>query len=209
MNPTDLQWSLEFWRWIPATWQVIATLLGAAGTAFFAWRTYLLQRKLAELQYAPVLQIEPLGRPEAGHVSSKSRYIYVGVVWRISILNPGDIPVAVERIDIEVTPAFGRKTRTSVGKLCAILSDSGEALPRALVVSPHNHQAVTVVLYDKGVTQLLAQLFDGQQRFTMTAMAYQYRPLADKLKAGYIELESEPFVLPTEFGAAVDLQPLH
>lgn len=199
----NLQWSLEFWHWIPETWLFLATLGGATATGFFALRTYKLQKQLIELQYAPKLQLYSLENPQDGTITSQhDRTVYTGVTWKLHMLNPSDIPIAAGLINVDVSPALGRQSWTSVAKLSLVLNSRGEPIERGFVIEGHGHLDMIVILYGEDTLEHLKRIFGEQDRFIMAVRSYQYRQFAGKDTSGWLSHVSSPFQLPAKFGSS-------
>ena len=136
------------WDWIgknAAPLMAIGTCVTGLALATFAYLTYKLSRQMAEFQYAPVLEVHSVHNPETGEVKTeyrpageiinpitgkfeKSYYedIYYGVKWKVCLMNPGDTPVWVEKIHVEVQPPLGGWT--DIGHLCELLDEDDRLL---------------------------------------------------------------------------------
>lgn len=153
---------LHWWTWIGANsapLAAIGTFAAGLALAIFAWLTYSLSRKMVVLQYAPLLQLYSAGNPQTGKFVEGGSKVYEGVRWKFYLLNSRDAPIWVDQISIEMAPASGRLSWTSVYGLCELLDEQSRILSREIVVEGHGHAAVTVILHDEKTREHLQRVF--------------------------------------------------
>lgn len=197
-----------WWTWIGAnsgSLAAIGTLAAGLALAIFAWLTYSLSRKMVELQHAPVLQLYSVGNPETGKFLEGQSWVYEGVKWKFYLLNPGDAPIWVDHIGVEIAPTSGRLSWTSVDRFCDLLDEQGHVLSREIIVEGHGHCAIIVILHDEKTSEHLRRVFGEPKQFIMAGMLYQHRQLGGRDKSGWLRVVSERFELPSKFGKAIEI----
>ena len=175
----------------------IATCLTGVALAVFAWLTYNLSNRMVEYQYAPILQLYSVSEPEAGQMTVGATQ-FEGLMWNICVLNVGDVPVWLDHINIEISPAFSRPEWTSVGSfcICAVKNDHEIDVKKPFVINAHGDISIVIMMYDEKVKEHLQRIFGAKDKFIMQMLAYQRRRLGRHEKSGYVELISQPFELP-------------
>jgi hypothetical protein len=198
----------HWWTWIGAhsgSLAAIGTLATGLALAVFAWLTYGLSRKMVELQYAPVLQLYSLGNPKTGKFFEGQSQVYEGVRWKFYLLNPGEAPIWVDHIGIEIAPTSGQLIWTSVSGFCDLLDEQGNIISPEVIVEGHSHRAVTVLLHHKETRKHLQRVFGERKQFILAGMLYQHRQLGGRDKSGWLRVVSGPFELPSKFGKAIEI----
>ena len=174
----------HWWTWIgtnSSPLAAIGTFATGLALAIFAWLTYSLSRKMVVLQYSPVLQLYSAGNPQTGEFVEGGSKIYKGVRWKFYLLNSSDAPIWVDQISIEMAPASGRLSWTSVHGLCELLDEQSRVLSREIMVEGHGHAAVTVILYDEKTREHLQRVYGERRHFIMAGMIYQHRQVLGEI----------------------------
>lgn len=195
----------HWWTWIgenSASLIVMATFVTGLALAIFAWLTYSLSRKMVEVQYAPKLQIYSAGDPKTGKFVGGEAITYEGVQWKFYLLNPGDAPIWVNQISIEITPTSGRLSWTSVHGLYELLDEQNRVLSQEIMIEGHGHIAVTVILHDEKTGEYLQRLYGQRNQFVMAGIMYQNRQFFGRDKSGWLRIVSGRFDLPSKLGKA-------
>ena len=183
----------------------IATLVVTAFTgvalAVFAWWTYRLSKNITQRRYSPVLELYSIGSPEAGSFE-QSGTRYHGVKWQISLVNPGDVPIWVDNIDLsmQVTQRYDSEEEvwTGVGGLCDLLDDQGNILvDRAIGVNGNSQRKITVFLCHEDKRPEQHKLFKPGDVTTMRIELLQ-RGRGDR-PTGWLMERSDKFRLPEKF----------
>jgi len=150
-----------------------------------------------------VLEIIPVGPPQIGSFSS-GEYIYHGVKWEISLINPGDVPILARYISVflQVSPIEDSMEGvwTGIGKLCDLVDDESRILSeRAIGVNRHAQHRITVYMCREDRKRKEEdKLFRPGDKAVLSIEAHQTRSLGKG--SGWVVLErSEIFEMPKRF----------
>ncbi len=190
--------------------QTAATLITGGAIAYFAYITYHMSKQVTDLRYSPVLEICLSSSPKVGTFYEKrlkdhevmTQIKYQGVRWEIYLMNPGDIPVFAEDIDVFIkyrpSTSLQEEVLTSIGKLCDLLDETGNTLiDRAIWVNGHSQRKVTVLMCRDNNKPIPYGTFKQGDVVKMSLEFYQRRGLGRQ--PGRREKTSEPFQLPDKF----------
>ncbi len=179
---------------------VIASFTGLA-LAAFALLTYRLSRQLAELQYAPVLEVYPVNAPKTGSFE-EGGFKYDGVRWEICIMNPGNVPIWADNISvmIKLTPPHDswEGAWTGVGKLCELYDENRNRIDRGVAVNANDQCRVTVFLCAEERRKEEHKILKPGENAIMAIEVFQRRKLGKK--SGLVRVVSEKFAVPAKFG---------
>lgn len=200
--------------------QVVAIFATGGALAYFAYVMYRMSKQVTELRYSPILEICPSGAPKVGTFYEKKttyqdveqQVIYHGVKWEIYLMNPGDVPVFAEDIDvfIKYLSSHGslEEVLTSVGKLCELLDETGNAInDRAMWVDGHSQRKVMVFMCHDDNTPINYRPYKPGDMVRMSLEFYQRRGLGRQ--PGRREKTSDRFQLPDKFGVEIPMPQIY
>jgi len=200
--------------------QVVAIVATGGALAYFAYVTHRMSQQVTELRYSPILEICPSGAPKVGpfyekqttHQGVECQATYHGVKWEIYLMNPGDVPVFAEDIDVFIKYLSSHGAReeilTSVGKLCELLDEAGNAIEdRAMWVNGHSQRKVTVLMCHDDDTPITYRSFKPGDMVRMSLEFYQRRGLGRQ--PGRREKTSDWFQLPDKFGVEIPMPQIY
>lgn len=188
--------------------QTVAIFVTGGALAYFAYLTYQMSKQVTNLRYSPILEICPSGLPKVGTFDVKittnhiERITYQGVKWEIYLMNPGDVPVFAEDIEVFIRyrPSDGSRDEVlmSISKLCDLLDETGNMIDdRSVWVAGHDQYKVTVLMCRKQKIAIPDLYYKPGDTVKMSLEFYQKRGL--NRQPGRIEKTSEAFQLPDRF----------
>lgn len=196
--------------------QTAAIFITGGAIAYFAYITYRMSKQVTNLRYSPILEICPSGSPKVGAFYEKktidheieTQIIYQGVKWEIYLMNPGDVPVFAEYIDVfikyRLPNGSHEEVTTSIGKLCDLLDETGNPLSdRAIWVNGHSQRRITILMCRDDNKPVLHRSFKPGDMIKLSLEFYQRRGLGRQ--PGRREKTSDLFQLPDKFGVEMPM----
>jgi len=200
--------------------QIAATLITGGAIAYFAYITYQMSKQVTDLRYSPILEICQSGSPKVGTFYEKriedreveTQIIYQGVKWELYLMNPGDVPVFAEDIDVFIkyrpSSSSHEEVLTSIGKLCDLIDETGTNLiDRAIWVNGHSQRKLTVLMCRDDNKPMSYGSFKQGDMVRMSLEFYQRRGLGRQ--PGRREKTSDPFQLPDKFGVEIPMPQIY
>jgi hypothetical protein len=200
--------------------QTAATFITGGAIAYFAYITYHMSKQVTDLRYSPILEICPSGSPKAGTFYEKrikdreveTQIIYQGVKWEIYLMNPGDVPVFAEDIDVFIkyrpSSSSHEEVLTSIGKLCDLLDETGNILiDRAIWVNGHSQRKITILMCRDDNKPMSYGFFKQGDTVRMSLGFYQKRGLGRQ--PGRREKMSDLFQLPDKFSVEITMPQIY
>lgn len=183
---------------------VVGTWMTGLALAIFAYLTYKLSRQMTEFRYNPVLEIHPLDdRPKTGEVKRVSSVEYYGVKWEVCLINPGEVPVWVERIEIMLTPT-SRESWSTIDSFCELFDKEGHPVHPRIAIPARDRFTITILVCDEKTKEYLKWQSPGESEFEMKVILFQERRLGKS--PGWVDSRiSGKFSLPEKFGKATRL----
>lgn len=186
---------------------LVVTFFTGAALASFAWLTYRHTRKVTELRFAPVLEINSVGPPQTGSFA-EGKCTYHGVKWDIYLTNPGEVPILARDINVELqvspTDDTMEGTWTGIGKFCELVDEEGNVLSdRTIRVNGRSQRKITVYLCQEDKKERKEhKLFRPGDKAALSIGVFQTRGL--RKGSGWVTVErSEYFEIPDKFGKEI------
>ena len=195
-----------FANWIyenAALLMVVGTWITGAALAIFAWRTHKLSAQVAEFQYDPVLEVRPVydlpEKIEDERVVDRQFWRYSGVQWEVCLINPGNAPVWVDRIEIGIRPTSGiRQPCSTINEFCDLLDKEGNPVKPRIAIRASSELNITILVWDKNIKELVKLKYQDEGEFVMRVRLFQTRRLGKSVRD--LNTTSREFSLPEKFG---------